>query len=338
MSEPYPLPGLAGSLLVQPLESEALKDNPLGDPSLRHPLVYLPPGYQRTDERYPVVFCLSGFTGSSWSFVNYDAFVEPLPRRFERLLRDERCPPAILVMVEGMTSLGGNQYINSTAVGRYADHILDELVPHIDAAYRTLGDGHRGVMGKSSGGYGAIIHAMKHSNVWSAAACHSGDMYFDYCYLPDFPAAIDALRDHADLPSWFVQFRGKPKKESKDVSVLNIVAMAAFYSPNPDAPLGIDLPFELPDGQIREDVWKRWLEHDPVRLVGSHAPELKSLKSLFIDCGSKDEFKLHHGARILVDRLTRLAVPHQYEEFDDGHMGIQYRYDVSLPLLVNALV
>jgi S-formylglutathione hydrolase FrmB len=338
MPHTYPLPDLAGALLVEPFESKVLQDNPLGDPSLRHPLVYLPPDYGSTDERYPVIFCLSGFTGSSWSFVNYDAFVETLPRRFERLLSETDCPPAILVMVEGMTSLGGNQYINSTAVGRYADHILDELVPYIDGTYRTLGEGHRGVMGKSSGGYGAIIHGMKHSDVWSAAACHSGDMYFDYCYLPDFPAAIDALRDHADLAAWFEQFRRKPKKESKDVSVLNIVAMAAFYSPNPDAPMGIDLPFELPAGHIRQDVWERWLGHDPVRLAESHAGDLKSLKSLFIDCGSKDEFKLHHGARILVDRLRQLGVPHQYEEFDDGHMGIQYRYDVSLPLLVKALV
>jgi hypothetical protein len=337
MSRTHLLPDLGGTLLVEDFDSEVLRGNRLGDRSLRHPLVYLPPGYESSEERYPVTFCLAGFTGSSWSFVNYDPFVPSLPQRFERLMTDGRCGPAILVMVDGMTALGGNQYINSPAVGAYADHILTELVPYVDRTYRTLGDGHRGVMGKSSGGYGAIIHAMKHADVWSAAACHSGDMYFDYCYLPDFAAAIDALREHEDVAAWLEGFRQKPKKEGKDVSVLNIVAMSAFYSPNSSSPLGLDLPFELPSGRIRPDVWACWLEHDPVRLVEKHVDALRSLKLLFVDCGSKDEFKLHHGARILVQRLTELGVDHQYEEFDDTHMGIQYRYDVSLPLLVEAL-
>jgi enterochelin esterase family protein len=337
MPDRYPLPGLSGTLLVESFESSVLRDNPLDDPAVRNPLVYLPPGYDDSDERYPVVFCLAGFTGTSWSFANYDAFVPTLPQRFERLLADGRSGPAILVMVDGMTSLGGNQYINSAAVGRWADHILDELVPHVDSTYRTMGDGHRGIMGKSSGGYGAIIHAMKHSDVWSAAACHSGDMYFDYCYLPDFPGAIDALRKHPDVRAWFDEVRKKPKKQSEDFKPINIVAMAAFYSANPDAVMGIDLPFELPGGRIREDVWARWLEHDPVRLVDSRSSALKSLKLLFIDCGNKDEFNLHHGARMLTQRLEALEVPHQYEEFEDTHMAIQYRYDVSIPLLVEAL-
>lgn len=337
MPDAYPVPGLSGTLLVESFESEVLRSNALGDPSTRHPLVYLPPGYENAKSSYPVIFCLAGFTGSSWSFANYDAFVPSLPQRFERLLTDGRTTPAILVMVDGMTSLGGNQYINSPAVGDYADHILRELVPHIDSTYRTMGEGHRGVMGKSSGGYGAIIHAMKHSSVWAAAACHSGDMYFDYCYLPDFPRTVDTLRKHSDLSSWFTEFRAKPKKESEDISVLNIVAMSAFYSPNADSVMGIDLPVDVSTGEIRPEVWARWLDHDPVRLADRYVENLKALKLLYIDCGSKDEFKLHHGARILVDKLHRLGVPHTYEEFEDTHMSIQYRYDVSLPLLVSAL-
>ena len=178
---------------------------------------------------------------------------------------------------------------------------------------------------------------MQHSDVWSAAACHSGDMYFDYCYLPDFAGAVDALRKHPDLRAWFDEFRQKPKKQSEDFNTINIVAMSAFYSPNAEAAMGIDLPFELPTGRIRPEVWEKWLEHDPTRLVEKHDADLKSLKLLFVDCGTKDEFKLHHGARILVERLKRLDVPHQYEEFEDTHMSIQYRYDVSLPLLVQAL-
>lgn len=323
--------------MVDQFDSAVLRDNPLGDSAKRNHIVYLPPGYDEGSQRYPVIFCLAGFTGTSWSFTNYDPFVPTLPQRFETLMREGRSGPAIMVMVDGMTGVGGNQYINSEAVGRHEDHIIEELVPYIDREYRTLGDGHRGVKGKSSGGYGAMMHAFRHSDVWSVAACHSGDMYFEYCYLPDFPGAIEGLKGHEDVAAWFRSLRAKPKLAEGDHKTLNALAMAAFYSPKPNEPMGIDLPFDRATGRMRDEVWARWLQNDPVRLVEQHADALRSLKLLYIDCGTKDQFNLQHGARILVAHLQQLGVKHHYEEFDDTHMGIQYRYDVSLPLLVAAL-
>ncbi|MPZ23224.1 MAG: esterase [Dehalococcoidia bacterium] len=328
---------LKGRIVLERFSSEVLRDNPLGDPHVRSVLVYLPPGYDERSERYPVIFCLAGFTGTSWSFLRYEPFGYPLPARFERLIEDGRSQPAILVLVDGMTRVGGNQYINSEAVGRYEDHIVDELVPFIDGRYRTLEAGHRGVMGKSSGGYGAIVHGMRHPDVWSAVACHSGDMYFEYCYLPDFPPAIDGLRDHASVKEWLEAFEARPKKSGQDIEVLNIVAMSAFYSPGRRSAMGIDLPFDTQTGKLRNDVWQRWLEHDPVRLAARFAEGLKTLKLLFIDCGTRDQFNLHHGARILASRLRELGVPHEHQEFEDNHSDIQYRYDVSLPRLSAAL-
>ena len=114
--------------------------------------------------------------------------------------------------------------------------------------------------------------------------------------------------------------------------------MAASYSPNPATmPFGIDLPCDVATGAFREDVWKRWLEHDPLTLVERHADALRRMKLLYVDCGTKDEFHLHHGARLLTRRFQALRVPHEYQEFDDGHMNIGYRYDVSLPKLARAL-
>lgn len=324
-------------MILESFDSAVLRGNPLGDPSVRSVLVYLPPDYDQSTRRYPVIFCLAGFTGTSWSFINFDAFAPTLPQRFERLIDGGKSAPAILVMVDAMTTLGGNQYINSDAVGRYEDHIISELVPFIDARYRTLGAGHRGVKGKSSGGYGAVMHGLRHPDIWSAVACHSGDMYFDYCYLPDFPGAIDGIRSHGGLEAWFKARLDKPKIGSEDFKPINIVAMAAFYSPSAGAEMGIDLPFDLDSGAIRSDVWARWLDHDPVRIVERHAEALGSLKLLYIDCGTKDQFNLHHGARILTRKLKELNVRHEYEEFDDNHTSVQYRYDVSLPKLIAAL-
>jgi len=114
--------------------------------------------------------------------------------------------------------------------------------------------------------------------------------------------------------------------------------MAAAYSPNPTAPLfGIDFPCDLETGAFREEVWGRWRQHDPLVMLESHVEALRSLRLLYFDCGVRDEFNLQHGARLLRRRLRELSIPHEYEEFDDGHLNISYRYDTSLPKLARAL-
>ncbi len=114
--------------------------------------------------------------------------------------------------------------------------------------------------------------------------------------------------------------------------------MAAAYSPNPATmPFGIDLPCDLETGAFREDVWQRWLAHDPIQLLERHAEALRAMKFLFLDCGVRDEWHLHLGLRLFVRRLAALGIRHEVEEFDDGHMNVQYRYQVSLPKLARAL-
>ena len=102
-----------------------------------------------------------------------------------------------------------------------------------------------------------------------------------------------------------------------------MIGMSACYSPNAESPWGFDLPFDLETGEMREDVWQRWLEHDPVRLVEKSVENLKSLKLLYLDAGTRDEFALDLGARILSKTPARLWCPYIHEEFDDGHFNIQ---------------
>jgi enterochelin esterase family protein len=140
------------------------------------------------------------------------------------------------------------------------------------------------------------------------------------------------------IGKWFEAFQAKLQKKHDDLTILNILGMAAAYSPNPAAaPFGIDLPVDLESGELRPDVWERWLALDPVHMAAAHADALRSMKLLFLDCGTRDEWHLHLGARILVRRLRELGVAHEHEEFDDGHMNVGYRYDVSLPKLARAL-
>ncbi len=328
-----------GRVLLVEFESEVLRGNPAGDPHLRRIPVYLPPSYDRDESRrYPVLLVLTGFTGRGRMLLNDSPFSPSLDDRLDALVASGRCAEMIVVMPDCWTRFGGSQYLDSAATGRYATHLVNELVPWVDANLRTLPSRlHRGVVGKSSGGFGALTLGMKHADVFGAVASHSGDAYFEYCYRPDLPLACTVLQRAGGVKAFLDGFDARPQKSKDDFTAYNILGMAAAYSPDPGAELGIALPFDLATGEFREEVWRRWLAFDPVELAASHVEALRSLRMLFLDCGTRDEFHLHHGTRLLSRRLTTLGVPHEHLEYDDGHMNVSYRYDVSLPKLAAAL-
>lgn len=319
------------------LESRVLKNNPLGDPNRRRIPVYLPPGYaERTTRRYPVFYVLAGFGGFGESLIQRSAWSESLPERLDRLIHAGQMRPAIVVMPDCFTRYGGSQYRNSSATGRYEDHLVRELLPHVDRRYRS--NGRRAVLGKSSGGYGALVLGMRHPEVFHALACHSGDMYFEYCYLPDFPRAIDVLRRHGGVAKFLQAWEKMHKRLAGGLhAAVNTLAMAACYSPNPKNRVGFDLPFDLATGSIDEAIWRRWKACDPIEMLPRHGAALEQLRCVFIDCGSRDQFALHHGARIFAARAKQLGIRIRHEEFDDDHSSVSYRYDRSLVLLSKAL-
>lgn len=333
-------PTLAGQVTVETFESRVLRGNPWSDPVIRKLPLYLPPSYGRDSaRRYPVLWCLTGFTGSGMMLLNLTAFGENLPQRLDRLIAARKMRECIVAMPDCMTWLGGSQYIDSATNGRYEAYLCDELVELVDVKYRTMPRReHRGVFGKSSGGYGALTLGMRRPEIFGAVGCHSGDMGFDLCYRPDFAKAIVPLERHGGPKGFIKKFRSIPKHDAGDHAALNALAMAAAYSPS----LGrkqpsFDLPFDLRTGELDERVWRRWLEWDPVVVAGRYVAALRSLRLLFIDCGVRDEFFLHLGARMLANRLDALGVRHVRQEFDGGHFDIAHRYDVSLPLLSRAV-
>lgn len=326
-----------GKVVTHSFESKILKSNPLKDPFIRDVTVYLPPSYSKSNSKgYVTVFGVVGFGGTGKMAFNVDLLREPLDKRMDRLISTGKSGPMIIVMVDCFTHFGGNQYINSSATGRYEDYIIDEIVPFIDREYNVSS---RAIWGKSSGGYGSIVLGMRHPNVFSALADHSGDSAFEYCYPMDFPKALEDFREARGPKKWLERFWEHPEeRREKFHQALNTFAMAAHYSPNPESKeLGVDLPFDVETGEFREDIWKKWLRWDPVRMVEKYKENLKKLKFIYIDCGYKDEFNLIWGARILHSKLDKMGIKHHYEEFNDGHMNIQYRYDRSLPLIHKAL-
>jgi enterochelin esterase family protein len=309
--------------------SEVLEANPLGDPHIRDVNVYLPPGYDNGDQLYPSVYCLTGFAGRGRMLLNDNPFTPNLAERMDRLIAAGTIGPMIVVMPDCFTYYGGSQYINSTATGRYEDYLTDEIVPFVDDNFRTIAERRsRAVMGKSSGGYGALIMGLRHADLFGLVCSTSGDAYFELGYIADMAKAFRAIK--GDPAAFSKKFWETEKKNKDDFPAVNIIGMSACYSPNGSQ---FDLPFDPETGEIRYDVWQRWLEHDPVRLVEKYVENLKSLKLLYLDAGTRDEFALDVSARVLSRKLSDHGIDHIHEEFDDGHMGIAYRNDRSLEMI-----
>ncbi|MGH2575988.1 MAG: alpha/beta hydrolase [Ignavibacteria bacterium] len=317
-------------------KSRILKSNPLRDPSARELIVYLPPTYRKSNKKYPVVYLISGFTGFGKLNMNASAYTENIQQRIDRLIKAKTIREMIVVMPDCFTKYGGSQYVNSSATGRYEDYLIKEIVPFIDKNYRTIPKADsRCIIGKSSGGYGAMWLAMRYPKIFGLMVTHSGDSAFEYCYAKDFPDFIVQIqkygKGHSAIRNFVkTQINFNQPKPKEFFNILNIIGMSACYSPNPKRKeYNFELPFNLYTGEIIPEIWNRWLRYDPVRLVGKYKKNLKKLKLIFADCGTKDEFHIHAGTRIFCDKLRESGIKYIHQEFDDGHMNVQYRYDIS---------
>jgi hypothetical protein len=335
-----------GRFEQQTVSSRVLEDNPLGDPHERPLWVYLPPGCgDDPARRYPSIYVIQGYTGQVDMWWNRTALRPTVPELVDQLFAGPGPegsggpPPAIVVFVDCWTSLGGSQFLNSPATGRYLDYLCDEVVAFIDQHHPTLAAReHRGIAGKSSGGYGAMVVTMLRPDVFGALASHAGDALFEHCYLPDVAKATRALRDQygGSYERFFADLATRPamSKETDGV-LLGIWCMAACYSAEPDG--RVTLPFDPATGRLREQVWDRWLALDPVRMAAGHAEQLRSLRGVYLDAGRRDEYYLDLGAAAFAAELDTLGVEHAFELFDATHSAIEYRYPKGLAFLAERL-
>ncbi|HEX6444881.1 MAG TPA: alpha/beta hydrolase-fold protein [Streptosporangiales bacterium] len=332
----------SGELTEHVIASEALRDNPLGDPAERPLWVYTPPGYAADpDRRYPSVYVIQGYTGHLAMWRNRTPFRQPFPERADALFAAGEAPPAIVVYVDAWTAYGGSQFVDSPGTGAYHTYLCDEVVPYVDARYRTLdGAAHRGIQGKSSGGFGAMITPMLRPDLFGALATHAGDSLYEFAYLPEFSRCVRLLRDYdGDVFAWWDDFRGRTAftKQGDDTLVMTLGCSAAFSARDDGTPA---LPFDSRTGVLDPDLWQRWLDWDPVRMVPKYADALRSMRAVWIDAGTRDEWNLDIGATafrqalldngVLADRIS-------FELFDAGHGGIDHRYPLSLAYLAKAL-
>lgn len=330
---------LRGSLRIDTVDSLALRGNALGDPSVRPLAVYTPPGYDpEGSRRYPVLYCLHGYSGDVAGLVAGRAWETNVVQWADRLIVEERMPPVILALVDGFTRLGGSQYVDSVHNGDYATYVVRDVVGHVDAHYRTIAaEGGRAVFGKSSGGFGALHLSLAHPGTFAAFASHSGDAYFRYADFPAFPTAQRTLEPFESIAAFVAEYEGQQKRSPAFFLTLEMIAYAAAYSPRAKEAFAIDLPWDAQTGELREDVFARWLAYDPCERVTSGRAALERLRLRYLDCGRRDEYALDIGARVFARRCRDLGIAVRHEEFDDDHRNIGYRHEISLPALAEVL-
>jgi hypothetical protein len=333
---------LAGSLDRVVVESELLASNPLGDPARRPLWVYRPPGVERDHPReLPGVYVIQGFTGQIDMWTRREPWERHMIERLDEMYAGGDCPDAIVAFVDCWTTYGGSQFLDSTSTGPYQSYLCDEVVPFIDAAYPTAADRERrGLTGKSSGGYGAMVVPMMRPDVFSALASHAGDALFECCYAADFREVARQLRDdyEGSYDVFFERLReADPVSFEKHGGPLETYGYAACYSPDPERPGKALLPFDVSTGRLIDEVWERWLALDPVRMAPGHADALRSMRRIYLDAGKGDEYYLDLGAQAFSAELEKLGVDHTVELFDGKHGGLTYRYPGAIRELASAL-
>jgi S-formylglutathione hydrolase FrmB len=268
---------------------------------------------------YPTVYVLHAHMRSARWWFNVDPFVPSYPEVIDQL-----APDAVVVLVDGWTDAGGGQW-----AGELATYLRDDVVPFVDAGYPT--SGLRGLQGKSSGGYGALVNAMERPDLFHAVAAHAPDALFEVTLAHGFPAAARELRERFDgsLEAFWSSFTGL--ESHGDALLVELTAAARAFGDG-------SLPFDA-EGRVLP-VFERWVERDPVRLAHDFDEAVRSWRGVWLDAGRRDEYFLDLGATALRDALLEAGLPPDrlhFELVEGGHGGMSHRYPLSLAWLVERL-
>ena len=355
---------LPGRVFFLEHHSQVLHNNPLNDPVIRQHPVWVPPRFEeksKQGQRFPLVFELAGFLGTGAGRIAWRAFDENIVDRLNRLYHEQTIPDLIVVFPDAFTRLGGNQYINSSAIGQYGDFINQELLAFVDQSLPTIrAPEKRVIYGKSSGGYGAIMAALLYPATWGNVGMLSGDCFFDALYRNDWHNTLTTLSKYA--PNQLIaESSNEPTQEINHLLSLGIddgrvksfldymwknerpnhheshalmnICMAATYDPDPQVENGFRIPFNAYSGELIDQRWSNWLTWDPIHRVKQQPDILRILKTLYLDCGWNDQYHIHYGMRQLSRQLKSDGINHIYHEFLGTHSGIDHRIDKALALL-----
>jgi enterochelin esterase-like enzyme len=136
-------------------------------------MVYTPPGYEKGTERYPVLYLQHGSNEDdrAWTSKGRANFI------LDNLIAAKKCKPMIVVMGNGKATKTG---VPSTMgdYARFESVLTEELIPLVDATYRTLADrDHRAIAGASMGGIQSLQFGFRHLDQFSSICAISAPVF-----------------------------------------------------------------------------------------------------------------------------------------------------------------
>lgn len=329
---------MLGRIVSLPHESKCLAGNPLSDPTTREVLAYLPPGYDE-GPRLPTVMLLPGFAATHRSMLGFDPWKPNTAELFEGLIERRACAPAILVMPDAICRWGGSQFMDSPATGLYQTYLAEEVVALVDRELRTIPTREaRAVAGRSSGGFGALRLGMDRPELFSVLGSHAGDAAFEVSMRPMLTGAAIAYDRAGGFAAFAEQMSQRGPRGGGEFDGVFVLAASAAYAANGSATLPFaSPPFDPGTAEIVPELWEKWLEHDPLVRAEGSADALRGMSRIYLDSGDRDEHGLQFAARALARRLGELGAPVVHEEYEGGHRGTSYRYESSLPSMIEVL-
>jgi enterochelin esterase-like enzyme len=299
----------AGTVEHIKIHGKLLEGNLEGDSPDRDVSVYLPPSYGKDPaRRYPVVYFLHGYTDSDDKWYGPTKHWINLPSVLDKANVEPGNREIIFVTPNAFTRFHGSMYSNSVVTGDWEDFIVTELIPYIDARYRTIAiPAARGLAGHSMGGYGTMRIAMRHPEVFTS-------FYLLSACCMTFPESLLA--------------ENSPKAESAktfdEVNALEflpriVVALSAAWSPNPQKPpLYVDLPSK--DGKIEDDIIAKYHANETLHMIDQYIGNLRRYRAIGFDSGDKDH-SITDATRELDKVLTSYSIAHQFEIYDGDHLN-----------------
>jgi S-formylglutathione hydrolase FrmB len=310
-----------GKIIIEKINSPALQ-NTGGENPVRSVSIYLPPGYDQTTNRYPIIYYLPGFAQTDSSTIASDH----LDQLLDKAIVTRKIRPVIVVVPNENTLYRGSYNTNSSLTGNWIDFTAKELVTYVDQHYRTIPNGDsRGITGYSMGGGGAIKLGMFFPDIFSVV----------YGISPGPLVLVGELGANGEGFRRVQQIKTREElintKSLTDFLTNALVAMGRAFSPNPSKPpFYCDLPFTYQGDSLITDyrVLELWNKNMPFEMVENYSDNLKKLRAVKFDWGRNDEVALVRlGSQMFSQKLEAIGINHYAEEYIGTHFNKIYTED-----------
>lgn len=304
-----------GTVRTDTINSASLAGNLMSIDHRRAVTVYLPPGYETSGKRYPVIYLLHGTGDDHLNFVDDDRPYFKIQDLLEQGVRNGRFGEMIVVTPNENTPFGGSFYVNSTVTGNWEDFTVKELVAHVDQNYRTVPDSSsRAIVGHSMGGFGAMYLSMRHPDVFGVVYSLNGGFL-------SFTAELNPM--NSEVRKFAAARTIEELLATKSQNAIGMLMVAQAFSPNPaNAVFFSDKPYRMVRGRVvpNRPAYDKWTEFDLVNLAVKYEANLRKLRAIKFDFGYDEQLEIIEiNNRRLTRKLTELGIEHQFEEYNGDH-------------------